>query len=628
MLRLRRTRRLPSPVALPGLAAGPGRLLAAGGLDADGASTPDVLRVVPARARRVARLPVAVHDAAAAHVGGADYVFGGGTADGPSDAVLRMGPGPTATRVGRLPAGASDISAATIGRTAYLAGGDAPAGALNTIVAFTPGRGAHVVGRLPRPLRYAAVDADDGAVIIAGGTTGLRRPPRGAALRPVVAPRATDRTTARPDHPRRRGDARRPVYVLGGRGGAPRLRARRDPVHRPHHRPGAAAPDACPARCRTCRAATVGGRIVVVGGATRQGRARDEVWWLDSLVHHGDPRSSAAARIAGVYAHATARTSARPSAGTARVYVPDTEADRVDVISQRTGQVIRRIPVGRQPQHVTPSVGPANPVGQQRPRQLADADRPAHRPCRPAGVPVTDPYNLYFTPDGHRAIVVAEARRELDFRTPHTMRLRHALKVPQCKGVDHMDDTADGRYALVSCEFAGRMIVVDLPHERVVRTIRLRDGAMPQDVKLSPDGHTFYVADMASNGVWLIDARSWRLLRLQPTGKGAHGLYPSRDSRRLYVSNRDEGSISVISFATRRPIAKWRLPGRASPDMGGVSADGRVLWLTGRYDSEVYAISTGTGRLLRRIPVGAGPHGAAVWPQPGRYSIGHTGILR
>jgi hypothetical protein len=26
--------------------------------------------------------------------------------------------------------------------------------------------------------------------------------------------------------------------------------------------------------------------------------------------------------------------------------------------------------------------------------------------------------------------------------------------------------------------------------------------------------------------------------------------------------------------------------------------------------------------------VGNGPHGAAVWPQPGRYSIGHTGILR
>jgi len=62
--------------------------------------------------------------------------------------------------------------------------------------------------------------------------------------------------------------------------------------------------------------------------------------------------------------------------------------------------------------------------------------------------------------------------------------------------------------------------------------------------------------------------------------------------------------------------------------MGGVSADGRVLWLSGRYNAEVYAISTTNGKLLHRITVGDGPHGLCVWPQPGRYSIGHTGILR
>src|SRR3954454_2895988 len=208
------------------------------------------------------------------------------------------------------------------------------------------------------------------------------------------------------------------------------------------------------------------------------------------------------------------------------------------------------------------------------------------------------------------------------------MRLRHSLSIPQCAGIDHMDFTADGRRALASCEFAGRMIVIDLVRHRVVKTIGLGPGAMPQDVKISPDGRTFYVADMASGGVWLIDARRWRRLRLQPTGRGAHGLYPSRDSRRLFVSNRDEGSISVLSFRTRRPIEKWRIPGGGSPDMGGVSADGRVLWLSGRYDAEVYAISTRTGRLLHRIADGRGPHGMAVWPQPGRYSIGHTGILR
>jgi DNA-binding beta-propeller fold protein YncE len=243
-------------------------------------------------------------------------------------------------------------------------------------------------------------------------------------------------------------------------------------------------------------------------------------------------------------------------------------------------------------------------------------------------VPVDDPYNLYFTPDGKSAVVVAEARHRLDFRDPRTMALHHALPTPQCRGVDHMDFTAGGRYALASCEFDGSLIVVDLRSERVVRKIPLAAGAKPQDVKLSPDGRTFYVADMALGGVWLIDVRTLRVIRFELTGAGAHGLYPSRNAKDLYVSNRGEGSISVISFATRRPIAKWRLPGGGSPDMGGVSADGSILWLSGRSDSSVYAISTRTGRLLHRIPVGLGPHGLCVWPQPGRYSLGHTGILR
>jgi DNA-binding beta-propeller fold protein YncE len=310
-----------------------------------------------------------------------------------------------------------------------------------------------------------------------------------------------------------------------------------------------------------------------------------------------------------------------------RVYVPESASNTVDVIDQRSGRIVRTFPTGRQPQHVTPSwdlrtLWVTNDLG----NSLTPIDPRTGRPGPP--VAVRDPYNLYFTVDGRRAIVVAEADRSLDFRMPRTMRLTRRLRIPACAGLDHMDYTASGTIALASCEFAGRMAVIDLRRERVIRIVPLRPSAMPQDVKLSPDGRVFYVADMANGGVWLIDAHRMRVIRFQPTGRGAHGLYPSRDARTLYVSNRDAGTISLISFATRRPYRTWRIPGGGSPDMGGVSADGRVLWLSGRYDAEIYAISTRTGRLLHRIRVGSGPHGLCVWPQPGRYSIGHTGILR
>jgi YVTN family beta-propeller protein len=86
--------------------------------------------------------------------------------------------------------------------------------------------------------------------------------------------------------------------------------------------------------------------------------------------------------------------------------------------------------------------------------------------------------------------------------------------------------------------------------------------------------------------------------------------------------------VSVLDFATDSLVANWPIPGGGSPDMGNVTADGRELWVSGRYDSEVYVFDTRTGRLEHRIPVGREPHGLAVWPQPGRYSLGHTGNMR
>jgi len=312
----------------------------------------------------------------------------------------------------------------------------------------------------------------------------------------------------------------------------------------------------------------------------------------------------------------------------ALVYVPNSMSGTVSVIAQRTFKVIAEFPTGALPQHVTPAYDLRtlyvdNDLG----NSLTPIDPRTGRPGK--AIPVRDPYNLYFTPDGHFAIVVAERLARLDFRDPRTMRLRYSLSVPACRGVDHMDFSAFGHYAYASCEFSGRMIEIDLRTRRVIRTLVLHGGlASPQDVKLSPDGRTLYVADQINGGLWEIDPARFRVIGFLRTGAGAHGLYPSRNARVLYVSNRQQGSISVVSFGTRRVIATWQLPPPASPDMGGVSADGRTLWLSGRYNAVVYAINTRTGHLRATIPVGQGPHGLCVWPQPGRYSLGHTGIMR
>jgi len=495
---------------------------------------------------------------------------------------------------------------------------------LRSIVAFRPGQRPRMVARLPQPLRYAAAARVGSSVLVAGGTSGTTATDAILRFDPAThRVRRIGRLPAPLTHAAGVGLGRR-FYVVGGRGDDPTSQRRTiyavDPASGRVRRAGR-----LPVALSDLGAASYGDQALVLGGRDAHGRARDQIYRLTlgtraAAAAQRSPRNVYAADGAGMLSPTVRRDPAR-------IYVPNSQSNTVDVISQRTGKIIRHFSVGDLPQHVTPSwdlktLWVTNDKG----NSLTPIDPRTSRPGKP--VPVTDPYNLYFTVDGRYAIVVAEAHDRLDFRDAHSMRLHRSLNLPQCQGVDHMDFTADGRQALASCEFGGSLAVIDLVHERLEKVIRLPGKAMPQDVKLSPDGRTFYVADMAAGGVWLVDARHMRRERLVKTGMGAHGLYPSRDARRLYVSNRDEGSVSVLSFRRRRVIAKWRLPGGGSPDMGGVSADGRALWLSGRYNGQVYEISTRTGRLLRRITVGSGPHGLCVWPQPGRYSIGHTGILR
>ena len=311
-----------------------------------------------------------------------------------------------------------------------------------------------------------------------------------------------------------------------------------------------------------------------------------------------------------------------------RVYVPNTGSDTVTVIDPRTYRVIGHFAVGRQPQHVVPSwdlrtLWVNNDLG----NSLTPIDPRTGRPGR--AVTVADPYNLYFTPDGKHAVVMASKLHRLDFRDPHTMAMQKSVPVP-CAGVNHADWTANGRYFLVSCEFSHELLWVDTEREKVLKVLHLPGASMPQDVKISPDGTTFFVADMMSNGVWVyrVGQHGPVLVHLLHTGAGAHGLYVARDATELFVSNRGAGSISVVDFATGKVRVTWHIPGGGSPDMGNLSPDGRTLWLSGRYDGVVYAIDTTSGALRARIRVGLQPHGLTVWPQPGRYSLGHTGIMR
>jgi len=351
-----------------------------------------------------------------------------------------------------------------------------------------------------------------------------------------------------------------------------------------------------------------------------------------------------------------------------RVYVPNLQSDDVYVIDPATMKVVDRYKVGDSPQHIVPSwdlrtLWVTNNAERRTDGSLTPIDPRTGKPGK--AIMVDDPYNMYFTPDGKSAIVVAEARRRLDFRDPQSMAMQYSIDAPGCPGINHADFSIDGRFAIFTCEFSGTLVKIDLQQRKVLGYLKLQMPAnrfkspgriqpgkvwepgeteicrvtkgMPQDIRIGPDGKRFYVADMAADGVHVIDGDAFQQIGFVATGIGSHGLYPSRDGRQMYVINRGShdihgpknggGGVAVMDFATEQVVARWGIPGGGSPDMGNLTADGKYLWLGGRYDHVAYRFDTATGAVAQ-VKVGVEPHGLTVWPQPGRYSLGHTGNLR
>ena len=306
-----------------------------------------------------------------------------------------------------------------------------------------------------------------------------------------------------------------------------------------------------------------------------------------------------------------------------RVYVPNSDADTIHVIDPATFEIVATYPTGALPHHVTPSwdltklyvddtVG--NTLLVIDPATAAVVDE----------IPVEDPYNLYFTPDGSAAVVVAERLRRLDIRDPNTWELVDRVEIPW-PGVDHLAFSQDGSYLVASTEFSGRVVKVGTAPWQVIGE-PLDVGGEPIDVIRPPNQALMYVANQERGGVHIIDPDAWVEVAFIETGAGAHGILLSRDQSRIYVSNRNGGSMSVIDLATNEVVDQWDIPG-GSPDMGQLNPDGTQLWISGRYHSEVYVIDTTTGQLISRIPTDPGPHGLTYFPNStSQHSIGHNGI--
>src|SRR5260221_4284358 len=205
------------------------------------------------------------------------------------------------------------------------------------------------------------------------------------------------------------------------------------------------------------------------------------------------------------------------------VYVPHVQSNDVYVIDPKTFTVIDKYKVGLNPQHVVPSwdmqtLWVTNNAERTTKGSLTPIDPATGKPGTP--IDVDDPYNMYFSPHGKSAIVVAEALKRLDFRDPKTMKLQYSIATPRCGGINHADFSIDGKYAIFTCEFSGGLAKIDLVNRKVSAYLKLSRGGMPQDMRISPDGTKFYVADMHAAGLFVIEGEPFTQEGFIAPGKG------------------------------------------------------------------------------------------------------------
>lgn len=275
--------------------------------------------------------------------------------------------------------------------------------------------------------------------------------------------------------------------------------------------------------------------------------------------------------------------------------MPDELGAAVDVINATTLNVVSTLRVGRYPHHVTPSWNMRRLYVNDMESDRLDVINPFTR--RRSGTVATPArYNLYFTPDGSKAIVIAEPLNRIDFYRRSDWTLLRRLSIPSA-GVDHGDFTADGNKLVVGTEFDGWLFKINVRTMRI--TDRLYVGGKPSTSSCPPMAPSSNVANQGRGGASIVEARTLREIRFLRTGSGAHGMAVRRDGKGLYVSNRRAGTISVIDFATRSVVATWNVGG--SPDMLSVSIDGGQLWASNRWHRNVSVINTANGHVIRRI---------------------------
>ena len=305
---------------------------------------------------------------------------------------------------------------------------------------------------------------------------------------------------------------------------------------------------------------------------------------------------------------ALAQTQATPRAAKP-IFVLNSLDANVSVIDPATWKETQRIPTGKEPHHMylTPdekSLIIANALSD----TLTFID-PITAVVQRTVRGILDPYQLRFSPDMKWFVTAANRLNHVDIYKWDGKELELAKRIPTGKTPSHIWIDSKSTTVYATMQDSDELVVIDLPSATL--KWRGKTGPMPADVFGTPDDKFLLIGLTGGEGVEIYDVSgpAPKLVKLLPTGKGAHAFRAFGDRRHVLVSNRVANTISKIDYQTMTVADTF--PGPSGPDCMDVSADGKFIYVASRWAKKMSVIDTATRQVVRQVNVGKSPHG--VW---------------
>ena len=292
------------------------------------------------------------------------------------------------------------------------------------------------------------------------------------------------------------------------------------------------------------------------------------------------------------------------------IFVLNSQDASVSVIDATSFEELRRIPTGKEPQHLYLSPDKKSLIVANSASHSLVLIDPLSGELQRTIHSVADPYYLRLSPDMKWMVTASNRLDRIDiyrWDTGNPVRpvaLAGSVKLPRTPSHLFIDSKSSVVY--VSLQDSDELVAVELASRKL--RWRLAVGRLPADVYLTPDDKTLFVGLTGDEHVEVYDVSQTppKPMGRIKTGASAHAFRARGDGRHLFVSNRIANTISIIDMHALSVVDTLPAPG--GPDCIELLADGKTLLVSSRWAGKLSVIDVDKRAVTRQVRVGRSPH--------------------